>query len=215
MAVLEQSLAVREAGRAGLSLALLDRARAAGIGSGWLQDNRARALVVLGRCDVALAIWAELREQETDPALVACAEAAQRSLQWPPQLVQALERANLIEADQCLAQWFSALGDGSSLGLRELCHVVDQQPRMFARVVPLLERQQHHWWRLPRNCCAVCSNVALSLHRWLFSTQCNQLFCCGLPCGCRPRRSDCARSGLWCPVSTDDLVFPRGTVPAM
>ena len=68
MAVLEQSIALRKAGRAGLSLALLDRARAAGIGSGWLQDNRARALVVLGRCDVALAIWAELREQETDPA---------------------------------------------------------------------------------------------------------------------------------------------------
>ena len=29
--------------------------------------NRARALVVLGRCDTALAIWAELSEQEVDP----------------------------------------------------------------------------------------------------------------------------------------------------
>ena len=66
MAVLEQSIAFREAGQAALSLSLLDRARAAGLGSGWLQDNRARALVVLGRSDAALAIWAELREQEAD-----------------------------------------------------------------------------------------------------------------------------------------------------
>ena len=210
MAVLEQSIALREAGRAGLSLALLDRARAAGIGSGWLQDNRARALVVLGRCDAALAIWAELREQEADPALVACAEAAQQ-VAVAPQLVQALETANLIEADQCLGHWLAALVDGSGLGLRELCQVVDQQPRTFARVIPLLERrvQQHPLEAaeellrcLQQRCAQPPSMVVFDSVQPAFLLRAAVL----------PQAVDLiarTRTGLWCPVSTDELVFPR------
>ena len=66
--VLQQSIFLREAGAADLSLALLDRAAAAGLSSGWLQDNRARALVLLQRSEEARSLWQELLSS-TDSSL--------------------------------------------------------------------------------------------------------------------------------------------------
>ena len=62
--VLQQSILLREAGAADLSLALLDRATAAGLTSGWLQDNRARALVQLQRHEEAKRLWSDLKCSE-------------------------------------------------------------------------------------------------------------------------------------------------------
>ena len=70
--VLQQGIALRQAGAAALSLALLDRAAAAGLSSGWLQDNRARALVLLQRSEEARRIWQELLSS-TDSSLQAVA----------------------------------------------------------------------------------------------------------------------------------------------
>jgi len=54
---------LREVGAAALSLALLDHAEAGGLSSGWTQDSRARALMLLQRPDEAKAIWRNLRRQ--------------------------------------------------------------------------------------------------------------------------------------------------------
>ena len=117
--------------------------------------------------------------------------------------------SQLIEADQCLAQWFNALVDGSGLGLRELCQVVDQQPRTFARVSRCWNAGCNTRWR-PSNCCAVCSNVAPSLHRGCFRLSATSFFVVGCRAAAGPVDLIArTRTGLWCPVSTDELVFPR------
>ena len=60
--VLEQSILLRESGAVELSLAFLDRAEAGGLTSGWIQDNRARALLLLQRRDEAKELWLELAQ---------------------------------------------------------------------------------------------------------------------------------------------------------
>ena len=66
MPVLEQSILLRESGAAELSLALLDRAEAGGLRSGWIQDNRARALLLLQRRDEAKKLWLDLQKQSNE-----------------------------------------------------------------------------------------------------------------------------------------------------
>lgn len=60
--VLEQCILLRESGAVELSLAFLDRAEAGGLNSGWIQDNRARALLLLQRRDEAKELWLELKQ---------------------------------------------------------------------------------------------------------------------------------------------------------
>jgi hypothetical protein len=59
-ALLEEAISIRESGLPDLSLALLDAALELGFSSPWLQDNRARAFVALGRRGLAMACWQEL-----------------------------------------------------------------------------------------------------------------------------------------------------------
>ena len=55
-AVLRQSIALRDQGFDALSLQLLDQAQSAGISSGWMDDNRARSLIRLGRIEPGAAM---------------------------------------------------------------------------------------------------------------------------------------------------------------
>jgi predicted Zn-dependent protease len=73
-AILKDAIAAREAGNAKGSLALLDAAYAAGFTSGWLQDNRARALVHLQRTVEAVAIWRTIPADQDEPLARAIAE---------------------------------------------------------------------------------------------------------------------------------------------
>lgn len=73
-ACLEEAIALREAQQPALSLELLATAEQLGLKSGWLHDNRARALVDLGRRPEALAIWESLKKAD-DSGLAAAAEA--------------------------------------------------------------------------------------------------------------------------------------------
>lgn len=72
---LEEAIATREASRAGLSLALMEEALQQGWQSPWLYDNRARALVNLGRVEEALQEWQKLTQSD-DAAAAALAQEA-------------------------------------------------------------------------------------------------------------------------------------------
>lgn len=71
-AVLQEAIATRDSGHASLSLALVEAALELGFPSPWLQDNRARALVNLGRRQEAAQLWTAL-EQSGDAGLAAMA----------------------------------------------------------------------------------------------------------------------------------------------
>ena len=60
--VLEASIRLRKQGSVELSLQLLEAAVDAGLSSPWIDDNRARALVSLGRRTEAIALWSALVE---------------------------------------------------------------------------------------------------------------------------------------------------------
>ena len=64
--LLEQAIALRENGELQASLELLDQAKADGLQSPWIEDNRARALVRLERRAEALAIWEALAEGDDE-----------------------------------------------------------------------------------------------------------------------------------------------------
>jgi hypothetical protein len=92
-ALLEEAIAIRENGLPDLSLALLDTALELGFSSPWLQDNRARAFVALGRRGSALALWQELASGG-DAAMSAIAEplAAEQERLLLAELPQQLSR---------------------------------------------------------------------------------------------------------------------------
>ena len=71
--LLEELIACREAGRADLSLDLIQLADQAGWQSPWLEDNRARALVHQQQLWRAAAIWKELQAGEDSGAAAAAA----------------------------------------------------------------------------------------------------------------------------------------------
>ncbi|NDG76067.1 MAG: hypothetical protein EBX49_12265, partial [Synechococcaceae bacterium WB8_1B_136] len=75
-AVLEEAISLREEQRPELSLELLEIARSAGLSSDWIEDNRARALLALGRLEEAQVLLEALRGS----AIEAVAEAAQAQL---------------------------------------------------------------------------------------------------------------------------------------
>lgn len=75
---LQEAITSRDANRAGLSLALMEEAINQGWSSPWVLDNRARALVNLGRRDEALAIWQELVNHEDRGAAALANEALKR-----------------------------------------------------------------------------------------------------------------------------------------
>ena len=139
-AVLRQSIALRDQGFDALSLQLLDQAQSAGISSGWMNDNRARALIRLGRIEPALELWSALLTDGADAALQACAQQALARFQWPQDLVGALEEGNLQEARHALDRWFDGLEE-ATLGTRELLQVVDQGTSTLLRLIPLLKQR--------------------------------------------------------------------------
>lgn len=58
--ILREAIDARDSGHPSLSLSLLDTTLACGIKGPWLDDNRARALMDLGRCEEAVEIWRKL-----------------------------------------------------------------------------------------------------------------------------------------------------------
>ena len=94
-AVLRQSIALREQGLDALSLQLLEQAQSAGLSSGWMDDNRARALIRLGNVEPALQLWTALLADGSSAELYACAKRALDRFQWPRDLLVALEEGNL------------------------------------------------------------------------------------------------------------------------
>ena len=139
-AVLRQSIALREQGFDALSLQLLDEAQSAGISSGWMNDNRARAMIRLGRIEPALQLWTELLIDGSDAALQACAQRALDRFQWPQDLVAALDEGNLQQAQLALDCWFDGLAE-PALGTRELLRVFDQGDTKLLRLIPLLKQR--------------------------------------------------------------------------
>ena len=103
----EEAIASREAGKAGLSLALMEEALNQGWQSPWLHDNRARALVNLGRGDEALAAWQEL-SRHSDAAAAAMAREA-IAQQQEQQRLQALVEQGRQRLDQGQPQQAEAL----------------------------------------------------------------------------------------------------------
>ena len=71
--LVEASIRLRSGGRNELSLQLLDAAVAFGVRSGLIDDNRARALVGLGRLPEAVVLWRELEASTEDDVLAALA----------------------------------------------------------------------------------------------------------------------------------------------
>ena len=104
---LEEAIASREAGKAGLALALMEEALNQGWQSPWLHDNRARALVNLGRGDEALAVWEQL-SGHSDAAAAAMAREA-IAQQQEQQRLQALVEQGRQRLDQGQPQQAEAL----------------------------------------------------------------------------------------------------------
>ncbi|MFY8150434.1 MAG: hypothetical protein ACOVNL_14610 [Prochlorococcaceae cyanobacterium] len=70
---LEEVIGLRDQEQPHLSLGLIDVAQGLGLQSPWLDDNRARALLLLGEEDSARSIWQALAGH-SDPAVAAVAE---------------------------------------------------------------------------------------------------------------------------------------------
>ena len=211
-AVLKQSIALREANAAALSLQLLDRAAQGGVQSGWLQDNRARALLALGRADEALAIWADLSAEVGDATLQAYARSALNQLSWPPDLWSALSTVDMAEAARALDRWLSSFDADSELGLRELVRDLEQQPRNLHRLVPLLER------RMQKQSWDAAQELLDCLHQRCVPSSVDSLIRLSptafLVRGCRAAAGPIelmarTRSGLWCPSQMADLGLQR------
>ncbi|MCT0225746.1 hypothetical protein [Synechococcus sp. CS-1328] len=84
---LEEVIGLREQGQAQLSLGLIERALTSGLASPWLEDNRARALLVLGDEEAALAIWQAL-QAHPETSVAGTAEAMASSLGSEPSAIE-------------------------------------------------------------------------------------------------------------------------------
>ena len=106
--VLQQSIVLRDSGQPALSLSLLEQAEAGGLRSGWLLDNRARALLLLQRRDEAKALWHELRDQEDQGFRVMAAQQL-KQLEVEERLPQLWPQLQTVAAQhrwafQCLSE---------------------------------------------------------------------------------------------------------------
>jgi len=111
---LETAIQLRQQGQAAASLALLDAALNAGHRSPWIEDNRARALVDLGRPPEAIALWEQLQSHD-DPAVV---EAAQQMLQLQRQQLLLPLHHTLHQLAHQHAWPLRHLGDPAALDLQ-------------------------------------------------------------------------------------------------
>ena len=119
--LLKEAIGLREANDVALSLQLLEAAVAAGLRSGWIDDNRARALVNLERYSEALELWQALLTSDT-PALQ---EAAAAMLELNE--ARGLEQGVLLEVDRLLEQADSS-EQGSAAALEFLTDALLQNP---------------------------------------------------------------------------------------
>ena len=129
---LEEALSAREGGRAGLSLALMEEALQQGWQSPWLHDNRARALVNLGRSEEAIQVWRELMAAEDATAAAMAREALaqqqaqQEREQQRHQAQQLIERGERAQAQALLLNTW--LQHPEDTGLLELMEQVQPAP---------------------------------------------------------------------------------------
>ena len=119
--LLKEAIGLREANDVALSLQLLEAAVAAGLRSGWIDDNRARALVNLERYSEAVELWQALLTSDT-PALQ---EAAAAMLELNE--ARGLEQGVLLEVDRLLEQADSS-EQGSAAALEFLTDALLQNP---------------------------------------------------------------------------------------
>jgi tetratricopeptide (TPR) repeat protein len=110
---LKTAIELREQGQPAASLALLDAALNAGHSSPWIHDNRARALVDLGRHAQAIAIWEQLQSHD-DPTVL---DAAQQMLQLQLQQLLLPLHDTLLQLANQHAWTLRHLGDPASLDL--------------------------------------------------------------------------------------------------
>jgi len=212
IAVLKQSIALREAGEAELSLRLLECACQAGMSNGWLLDNSARALLALGRFDEALAIWVDLSQQDDDVDLQEYAIEALNSLRWPSSLLAALENADLQKAHRELLQWLNGMDPDADLGVRELVHELEQRPEVFFRLLPLLERTVQECDVEASRELLHCLKLrcALASITGMFRLSSTTFFVVGCRAASGPIELIAkTRGGAWCRGHMDDLGFQR------
>ena len=119
--LLKEAIGLREANDVALSLQVLEAAVAAGLRSGWIDDNRARALVNLERYSEAVELWQALLTRDT-PALQ---EAAAAMLELNE--ARGLEQGVLLEVDRLLEQADSS-EQGSAAALEFLTDALLQNP---------------------------------------------------------------------------------------
>ncbi|MEB3241335.1 MAG: hypothetical protein VKJ31_04745, partial [Synechococcus sp.] len=119
--LLQEAIALREANDVELSLALLEAAVAAGLRSGWIDDNRARALVNLEHYSEAVALWQTLLMSDI-PAL---REAAAAMLELNE--ARGVQQGVLLEVDRLLEQ-AETPEQGASSALEFLTEALMQNP---------------------------------------------------------------------------------------
>jgi hypothetical protein len=119
--LLQEAIALREANDVELSLQVLEAAVAAGLRSGWIDDNRARALVNLEHYSEAVALWQDLLMSDI-PAL---REAAAAMLELNE--ARGVQQGVLLEVDRLLEQ-AETPEQGASSALEFLTEALMQNP---------------------------------------------------------------------------------------
>jgi predicted Zn-dependent protease len=97
---LREAISSREAGKPGLSLALMEEAIQQGWQNPWLHDNRARALVNLGRREEAIGVWQELSGNADGHAAGLAREALAQQERLVERDAQLQQAENLLHSGQ-------------------------------------------------------------------------------------------------------------------
>ena len=121
--VLKEAIQLRESGEAQASLDVLEQSLADGLKSPWIEDNRARALVMLERRAEALAIWERLAEGDDEGVQTMAAQMAES------------QRQTLLEELQA-----SLLQVGEAQG-RAMQHLLEAEPSLLTDLeLPVLKQ---------------------------------------------------------------------------